>query len=63
MWGLRVQSPLCYRLSSVYTVSTIFPEQDFSVWPFRSQSFRSQPFRSRDVLVWGHFDHDTSVHK
>jgi len=31
MWLLRVHSPVCYRLSGVYTMSTILPEQDFSV--------------------------------
>jgi len=58
MWWLRVQSPVCYRLSSVYTVSTIFPEQDFSVWAISVWTIWS-----RDVSVWWHFGHDFSVHK
>ena len=44
----------------------VTPEQDFSVWPIRSDPFRSEPFRSgplrsRDISVWPFRSWDISV--
>jgi len=36
MWRLRAQSPVCYRLSSVYTVITIF-QHAINLWNSSSQ--------------------------
>jgi len=65
-----LKNPECkeyIQYSAKFRVNPVFQgkresEQDFSVWPFRSEPFRSEPFRSepfrsgpfqsRDISVW-----------